>query len=356
MAGNSPDPYAGFAPQGGATPSGSADPNAVQLYGASDAVRLEIAKMLKDAGYNVPQSGKFSEALLANYTDAVQKAAILSQRLGRAISLRDYLAQEKAANVGTGGTGSSGITNYISDPTQAAGTVQSVVQGLLGRDATDKEVAALSKILIDAQKKNPYKTKDGVRTGGLDDKQFLVDLIQKGSYEANKKAYPGMLKGLAEEAKTKKAGTEEKARLTNEQSILDTANSNGIKLSDAQLKGYIQGIKAGKSLEQVQQEIRNVASLGQPESVAKLIQSGTDLDTIYQPYRSRMSTILEIPTDKIDLNDASLRAAIGPNGPSTLYDFEKNLRRDQRWQYTDTARSEASDIATKVLKDFGFMG
>jgi hypothetical protein len=40
----------------------------------------------------------------------------------------------------------------------------------------------------------------------------------------------------------------------------------------------------------------------------------------------------------------------------SIYDFEKTLRQDQRWQYTDQARSEASDIATKVLKDFGFMG
>lgn len=352
--GQSPDPYAGFAPKGGSSPTGTTDPNAVQLYEANDAVRLEIANLLKSAGYNVPVSGKYSDDLVNAYTDAVQKAAIQSQRLGRSFTVREYLNQERVNQTGTGGD--SGITNYISDPTQAAGTIQSVFQGLFNREATDKEVDALTKILVDAQKKNPYKTKDGVRTGGIDDKQFLIDVIKAGTYEANKKAFPGILANLAKEAEEKKAGAEEKVRLTNEQSILDTALSNGLQLSDAQVKGYLAGVKAGKSIEEVQQEIRNIASLGQPESVAKMIQSGTDLDTIYQPYRSRMATVLEIPVDKIDINDASLRAAISPEGPSTLYDFEKNLRKDQRWQYTDNARSEASDIATKVLKDFGFMG
>lgn len=352
----SADPYAGFAPKGGSSPTATGDPSAIQLYEADGAVRRQIAQLLKDAGYNVKVSDKYSEDLVVAYTDAVQRAAIQSQRLGRAFTVRDYLAQETAANTGTGGTGGPSITNYISDETQAAGTVQSVFQGLLGREANSKEVNALSKILIDAQKKNPYKTVNGVRTGGMDDKQFLVDLIQSGSYEANKKAYPGILKNLAEEAKTKKVGVEEKERLGNEQNILDTAMSNGIQLSDLQVKSYLSGIKAGKSIEQTQQEIRNIAALGQPESVAKMIQSGTDLDSIYQPYRSRMATVLEIPVDKIDINDPSLRAAINPNGPSTLYDFEGALRKDQRWQYTDQARSEASDIATKVLKDFGFMG
>ena len=351
----STDPYAGFKPKGGSSPSATGDPSAIQLYEASDAVRNEIAQLLKDAGYRVEVNGKFSDALVTAYTDAVQRAAIQSQRLGRSFSVREYLLQEKKP---TGATGAGGpdITNYISDPTQAAGTVQTVFQGLLGREATDKEVNAISKILVDAQKKNPYKTVNGVRTGGLDDKQFLTDLIQSGTYDANKKAFPGILKNLAEEAKVKKAGAEEKGRLTNEQAISNTAINNGIKLNDAQLKSYVAGIKAGKSIEETQQEIRNIAALGMPDSIKKMIAAGTDLDAIYSPYKRAMAASLDINPDTIDLNDATLRQAIGPDREMSLYDFKKAIRKDNRWKYSEEANNEVDEMIGQVKRDFGFMG
>jgi hypothetical protein len=46
----------------------------------------------------------------------------------------------------------------------------------------------------------------------------------------------------------------------------------------------------------------------------------------------------------------------GKVGIKSIYDFEKDLRNDTRWQYTNNAREQASSIATTVLKDFGFMG
>jgi hypothetical protein len=351
----STDPYAGFSPQGGGSPTATGDPNAVKLYEAPDAERREISQLLKDAGYRVEVSGKFSDDLLTAYTDAVQKAAVQSQRLRRSFSLREFLLQEKKP-AGTDGAGDSGITNYISDPTQAAGTVQTVLQGLLGREATNKEVTALSKILIDAQKKNPYKTVNGVRTGGLDDKQFLVDVIQSGTYGANKKAFPGILKNLAEEAKVKKAGFEEKSRLTNEQAISNTAINNGIKLNDAQLKSYVAGIKAGKSIEETQQEIRNIAALGMPDGIKKMIAAGTDLDAIYSPYKRSMAASLDINPDTIDLNDPTLRQAIGPDKEMSLYDFKKAIRQDKRWKYSEEANDEVSAMINQVKRDFGFMG
>jgi hypothetical protein len=39
-----------------------------------------------------------------------------------------------------------------------------------------------------------------------------------------------------------------------------------------------------------------------------------------------------------------------------LYDFRKSLRADNRWQYTDQARSDVSSMTLEVLRDFGFQG
>jgi hypothetical protein len=39
-----------------------------------------------------------------------------------------------------------------------------------------------------------------------------------------------------------------------------------------------------------------------------------------------------------------------------LYEFEKALRKDSRWQYTNNAKNEVSNMALRVLKDFGLQG
>jgi hypothetical protein len=87
-----------------------------------------------------------------------------------------------------------------------------------------------------------------------------------------------------------------------------------------------------------------------------MVNSGIDLETVYQPYKNRMAAILELNPEAIDINDPTLRGAIGPDKEMPLYQFEKALRKDSRWQYTNNAKNEVSDIALRVLKDFGLQG
>lgn len=343
-----PDPYAGFAPKTGSSPTATTDPNAVTLYEASDAVRREIANQLKAAGYKVPTDGKYTDALVNAYTDAVQRAAVQSAKLGRAFSVGDYLAQEK----NTGGAGANGITNYISDPTQAAGTVRTVVQQLLNREATDKEITALTKILVDAQKRNPYNTKNGVRTGGLDDKEFLTEVIQSGKYDANKKAYPKLLQGLSDEIKKKKESVEQ----TTAQGIGETARLNGLNLTPGELKAYADRVKNGEDVKTIESELRSIASTGQPDSIKKMMAGGTNLDTIYAPYKRVMANSLDLDPNTISLDDPTLRSAIGPEKEMSLYDFKKAVRKDNRWKYSQEANDEVTAMVNQVKRDFGFMG
>ena len=69
-----------------------------------------------------------------------------------------------------------------------------------------------------------------------------------------------------------------------------------------------------------------------------------------------MAKVLEVDAGSIKLDDPTLRAAIGPDKEMPIYEFERALRKDPRWQYTDTAREEVSDVALGVLRDFGFTG
>ena len=107
--------------------------------------------------------------------------------------------------------------------------------------------------------------------------------------------------------------------------------------------------------------IRESAASAFP-SLADKIKAGIDLKTLASPYIQSMSDVLEIPNTAIDLFDDKIRGAMaytlpdGKVGTKSIYEFERELRKDNRWQYTNKAREEASNAASTVLRDFGFMG
>ena len=127
-------------------------------------------------------------------------------------------------------------------------------------------------------------------------------------------------------------------------------------LSQSQIDAYTKAIQNGTKLDVIKNQIRSTASLGLPDNVKKLMAEGTDLETIYAPYKTTMASVLELDPKSIDINDQTLRSAINTTGEMPIYDFQRQLRKDARWQYTNNARKEVSDSVTKVLQDFGFVG
>ena len=320
------------------------------------AVQQDLAK---NFGYKGPVDGLYSLPFQnAINTIATSRSSLPATLQGT--DFRTFIADGKSSQLlgisasgAGGGSGKTNITNYISDATAAASIVNSVMQDLLKRDATPKEIKDLSRVLIDAQKKNPFKETNGIRVGGLDDVQFLKNVIQSGTYDADKKLgkLPTLGK-LSQEFLTKK---KDKRTILGED-IMATANANGISLTPTQLQAFAQQVQDGTDVNIIKRNIRNSAALGMPANIQKLIAEGTDLETIYSPYRNRMAAILEVTPDSISINDPALRMAIGPEKEMSLYDFQRELRKDARWQYTNQAKEEVSSVALQVLRDFGFQG
>jgi hypothetical protein len=141
--------------------------------------------------------------------------------------------------------------------------------------------------------------------------------------------------------------------------LKSTASANGIDLNrvfGSDLQNWLRNINAGEDIETYKQTIRDVAKIGLPEKVQGIIDRGVDLETIYSPYKRTMASVLEINPESITLDDPTLRSAIGPDREMSIYDFQRNLRQDSRWEFTDAARSEVSGLVNRVLKDFGFVG
>jgi hypothetical protein len=143
--------------------------------------------------------------------------------------------------------------------------------------------------------------------------------------------------------------------------ILRTATANGIStnllpkvLGFDTIDQVIKELQTGASLDDFNQKIRNYAKAAVPEWAKKLIDQGSDLTDIISPYRATMADELELPYTSIDVTDRNIQNALSSN--MSLAEMRKQLRQDSRWQYTDRAKEEVSNVALGVLKDFGFQG
>jgi len=155
--------------------------------------------------------------------------------------------------------------------------------------------------------------------------------------------------------------------LKNYQGLQAIAKANGMKLENilppnldgtpATAQDTLKRIALGEiDPTRLEQDVRKLAAVGQPQFVRDLLGQGINLDAIYSPYRRTMARTLELDEGQIDLMDPTLRMGINEKGDINLYDYEKALRQDSRWQYTGNARQEVSDAALTVLRNFGFQG
>lgn len=183
---------------GGYSSGMAANTDAATLYNMTDAQRKALAQMLKNAGYKVPVSGKYSDTLLQAYNSASMKAALQSQMIGQEFTVRDFLTQEAAATIAAGSSGPSVSKQVrISTTDQAADVINKVFRDLTGRGASAKELKKYTKLLQAEQKKpeaaitTKYSTVGDVQTatttGGIDNESFLIEqLAGTDEAQANK--------------------------------------------------------------------------------------------------------------------------------------------------------------------------
>ena len=344
-------------------PQASADINARLasapgfLFGLKDKDRKIIAQSLKDAGYNVPVTGIYNDVLKDAYIQALLESnqrnidTKRNQNLEQFLieKAREAIALETAAGAGGGAGGLAQGSVSISTPTEAAGLITAAFKANgFDNPPTPEQIKTFSERLNKEEKKfssvaRPVKrVRNGVEyveyIGGLDRGQFLSELVQ----------------ALPEYNERKK-----NARTLTVQDLAKTARANGLDLQKDfgdTVDNWVRRIEGGEDVDLFKNMIRGTARLGMPERVAALMDGGMDLESIYAPYKKIMAANLELTPDSISLNDPTLRTAIGPEKEMSIYDFESNLRKDNRWQYTNKAREEVADATLKVLQDFGFMG
>lgn len=257
----------------------------------------------------------------------------------------------------------------IPDDLAIVDNINEVFQRLRKRDATQEELAIWLPAL-----KSKYKGKDGTskttikytyRDGQLINTDYLTADNQDPKVWLEDQIKTKLLAGAEE---TVQVGIPEGPIGKNFVQIKNFASRNGIMMSDDAASDYATKIVTGKLDEDtIFNTIRESAASAFPRFADK-IKAGIDLKTLADPFIQSMSSILEIPYTSIDLFDPTIRNALSggyskvtatpgmggvSRGEYTLYDFEKDLRQDARWQYTKNAKKVVTDSALKVLQDFG---
>jgi hypothetical protein len=324
-----------------------------------DPGRKQLAQQLNAVyGLKIPVTGKYSAELKNAYIKALSDNLVRATDFNENIPFEQFLViAEKEGTYRRPGGGEGGENDpfgslAVWDKTKTKTELTALFNELgLDRDPTEKEINNIFAKLDKKQKEQKatvtkYKMINGVRTQvttpGFNQAAFVVDLVK------DTQEYKDLV--------AKKATQEESKNLASAQTLRNVADKNGITLGQEQLDTFTNRIKKGEDINLVANDIRRLAAIGQPDNIKKLIDQGVDLSTIYDPYKKLMGGVLEINPNSIPLNDPTLRMAIGPDKEMSLYEYQRMLRKDNRWQYTDQARTEAADVAKTVLRDFGFMG
>ena len=135
----------------------------------------------------------------------------------------------------------------------------------------------------------------------------------------------------------------------------------GVKYGDDALSNDLQRIEGGKATYQdFQNNIRTIAESAFP-AYAQQLQNGKSVNDIASPYLQSMASILEVNPNTLSVNDPTIRQALtstdakGQPVQTGLWDFEKSLMQDPRWQYTKNATDTTYSTIHKIGTDFGFL-
>lgn len=320
----------------------------------SPLLRRALSQQLKDAGYSVPVTGDYSatvrEAFLQSNRDLSEEITVLSandpKRLETiAYDLTTYL-KDKATDIAraqdTGPSISKSASIYTDD--QARAFITDAFKKYLNVEPIPDEIVKLTKKLQNAQRKNPavtkYRTLGGVQeqisTPGLNEAQFILDIIQKDP-RYNEKQQQQLLGSRA--------------------TLAATAKANGLDL-DAnfgnQVDDFLNRIKNGEDIRNIQNLIRQQGRLFLPESIRNSVDPETDLSSILGIYVNDYAKTFGVPADQVDINEI-IPLAITDKGFSSISDFKKAKRKLASWPTTDEAITAAYEGVKQVFNNFGLM-
>lgn len=138
------------------------------------------------------------------------------------------------------------------------------------------------------------------------------------------------------------------------------AYTMGVKNSDPWIQSAVRDIASGKgNAETYKNQIRDQAIASFP-GFSDQIKAGMTVQDLAQPYMQSMSQVLELAPGEVNVFDPTIRNALGWKDPmgktaaKPLWQFQNDLRNDERWKKTQNAQDSTMGVAHSILQQFGF--
>lgn len=143
---------------------------------------------------------------------------------------------------------------------------------------------------------------------------------------------------------------------SNYRTINALAGNYGVALDKATLRTLVfDSVSSKNGLENVQTKINNLAKV-KYRALTPYLEQGLTVKDIANEYVSKKAQLLELNPTAIRIDsDPDIQGALTGDALVPLYQFEKSLRKNPQWQYTNNAREEASNYALTILQDFGLI-
>lgn len=134
------------------------------------------------------------------------------------------------------------------------------------------------------------------------------------------------------------------------------SDAMGLMKSRKEINSYVKGIQEGAVPEATAtDEMRKQASVLYSNFADRLnADPSLTVRDLANPYLQVMADTLEIDPQLVKITDPTIQNAISGTKLRSLTDFRNDMRADSRFATTRTAKREATDLASSLLKGFGF--
>lgn len=149
-----------------------------------------------------------------------------------------------------------------------------------------------------------------------------------------------------------------------ETQVRQLADDYGINVSDAQMRDWVGGALQGRYTEDHLRDFVKDMSRSKYAGLGGYLDAGFTVKQVAAPYLTSYATILETNPEAVSLGDPLVQKALqglpskdtGLPAATSLYDFERQLKKDPRWLQTKNAHEEIKNAGIGVLRDMGIYG
>lgn len=150
---------------------------------------------------------------------------------------------------------------------------------------------------------------------------------------------------------------------TLEMQLKQMANDYGIVASDKQIGDWINGMLSERYTEDNVKDFLRDSAKSRYAGMAPWLDKGMTVKEVAGNHLSSFARLLEVAPDTVDMMDPLIQKALQgkPNDKgvpqmSTVYEFERDIKKDQRWLKTANAKQSMTDAAMGIARDWGLVG